>query len=136
MSSAVASVLGLQSEAGQTLARSIVDRKGQVRQIGRARYFSTMFGAEGAGQVLAAATQSMAQYNAPGPAPQGSAVTSSFAAPPRQTPPDRQQPPPPPALPDVAKEGEGEKEGGMKITTPMVVGGILLLVVVAYFLAK
>lgn len=120
MSAAVRSVLGIQGEAGR------------VRST---RYFRSVFGAEGAGQVLSVATSSRAMANLPGrgapPVTDTLAVTTTPAA--RQAPP-RDAPPPPP-LPDTVREREGEREG-MKITTPMVVGGILLLVVVAYFLAK
>lgn len=140
MSRSVASALGFCDGAGQTMARSIVDRGGTARKFGGAFVpVRSLFGVKGAGQVLAAATQSMAQYNAPAdPAGRGSILQARPNAPadptrgpapndPAMTPgaPNPQAPP--------AQENAGDRG---KLSTPVLVGGFLILLVALYFIAK
>jgi hypothetical protein len=118
-------ILGLH-DAGQTLA-------------GRRRVnfapMRALFGMKGAGQ-LVAAQQTMAQYTPPGGTPTpsyGSVLQARPDQPPPRDPATTTTTPqsPPPV---VTKETAGDKGPG--ISTPVIVGGLLILLVVLYFIAK
>lgn len=105
--------------------------------IRRARYSPTMrsplralFGEKGAGQILTAATSTAATRfdTAPQNPPIGSSVHSDTS----RDPATRQGAPASPA-PQMPRETEGDRG---KLTTPVLVGGFVILLVALYFLAK
>lgn len=127
---AAVSILGLH-DAGQALAEH------RVRRFGAFAPARALFGMKGAG-ALVAATQTMAQYNPPAqPPPIGSSVqarpdviANDPTRDPAYRPPATPQSPPP----VVAR---GETAGDRGIPTPVLIGGgILILLVVLYFIAK
>lgn len=124
MSLPVASALGLCHGAGQTMAGRSKMHMGPMR---------ALFGAHGAGQILAA-MQSAAQYNPPAqqnpPIGQTNPLVgqSRTPDPARTTTPPVQTPPP-----QMPAEHAGDTG---KLSAPVIVGGFLILLIALYFIAK
>lgn len=115
MSHSVAAALGFCDGAGQTNVESR-----------RAAFVPfVLFGRGGAGQVLAAATETRAQYQ---PASSMQDVTQTRPSAPSQDPAERQGAPEP-----AAQEPAGDRGG---ISRAAIVGGLIVLLVVLYFIAK
>ena len=109
----------------------------QIQDAGRVRkapaHLRSLFGAQGAGAVLAAATQTMAQYDAPPQNPpigKENIVTARTGFDPTKDPANPQSPNPQPP-----RQTEPEGDRG-KLSTPVLVGGFLVLLVALYFIAK
>jgi len=88
-----------------------------------------LFGREGAGQVLQAVTVARTQYDPP---PQNPPIGSAYNADISRDPATRQGSPASPT-PQTPRETEGDRG---KLTTPVLVGGFVILLVALYFLAK